>query len=118
MSQNLSSYDQNPWKSVLLSTHHHVLEGFGDDERHAPVGEDADSAGNPPHFGGENLRHDQPRDWTPTKSKTWTQQQVLTSYGRWGTQRLIHMFLKITITSVVGYQITPKSSSVNLWRNI
>jgi len=52
------------------SAHHHVLEGLGDKERHAPVGEDAGGTGDPPHFGGEDLRHDQPRDGTPTESKT------------------------------------------------
>lgn len=61
----------------LVNTHHHILEGFGDDERHAPVGEDAHSAGEAPRFNGENLWHHQPRDRTPTQSKTWTQQQLV-----------------------------------------
>lgn len=59
----------------LKGTHHHILKGFGDNKRHAPVGKDAHSTGNSPHFDGENLWHDQPWDWTPTKSKTWTQKQ-------------------------------------------
>lgn len=59
-------------KLIFVMTHHHVLEGFGDEESHAPVGEDTNGAGKPPHFDRENFRHDQPRDWTPTKSKTWT----------------------------------------------
>lgn len=54
----------------MFSAHHHMLEVLGDDERHAPVGEDTHSAGKAPHFDGENLRHDQPGDRTPTESKT------------------------------------------------
>lgn len=70
---------------ILFNTHHHILEVFGDDECYAPVGEDADSAGNPPHFHWEDLWHDEPRDRTPAESKTWTgQQQLLKWHGLLG----------------------------------
>lgn len=70
---------------MLLITHHHILEGFGDNERHAPVGEHTDSAGEPSHFDWKDLRHDEPRDRTPTESKTWTQRQSLMKQLQWMT---------------------------------
>lgn len=78
----------------LNGTHHHILKGFGDNKRHAPVGKDAHSTGNSPHFDGENLWHDQPWDWTPTKSKTWTQKQDFSC-------DMIHFILKSTIFVLV-----------------
>lgn len=52
-------------------THHHVLEGFGDDEGHAPVTENHRRSSKPSHSDGNDLRHDQPRDGTPADGKAW-----------------------------------------------
>lgn len=63
--------------TVTRNTHHHILEGFGHKERHAPVGKYTHSTGKPSGFDRENFWHDQPRDWTPTESKTWTQGPIV-----------------------------------------
>lgn len=55
--------------NATRNTHHHVLEGFGHKERHAPVGKYTHGTGKPSRFDRENFWHDQPRDWTPTESK-------------------------------------------------
>lgn len=62
-------------------THHHVLEGLGDEESHAPVGQDTDGAGESPHFDREDLRHDQPWDRAPTQGETCTPKPIITVIG-------------------------------------